>query len=172
MTGDLPPKIVKEFAPELAKPVQIIFNSITRTGEYPRQWVREEQIVIPKKYPVDDLEGLRSLSKTAFFSKTYEACLRDWILPMVKPFLDPANYGGMKNNSTMFYLLHLLHFLHSHLDNPIPHAVLLAQADLKGAFNRVSHQHVILNLFDMHIPGWLLRIVASYLSGRNMTLKF
>ena len=40
--GDLPPKLVKEFSPELSKPAKIIFNYSTQTGEYPRQWVREE----------------------------------------------------------------------------------------------------------------------------------
>ena len=28
------------------------------------------------------------------------------------------------------------------------------------------------DLFDMHVPGWLLAIIASYLSDRKMTLKF
>ena len=68
VNGDIPKKLVKEFGVEFSKPMQIIFNSITRTGEYPRQWVREEQVVIPKSKPVDSLDSLRSLSKTVFFS--------------------------------------------------------------------------------------------------------
>ena len=39
--GDIPPKLKKEFYVELASPVAEIFNSITRSGVYPRQWVRE-----------------------------------------------------------------------------------------------------------------------------------
>ena len=81
---------------------------------------------------------------------------------MVKPHLDPAHYGGMKGNSTVFYLLHLLHFIHGNVDRIDPHAVLLAQADLKGAFQRVSHQNVIIDLHDMSVPGYLLRIISSY----------
>ena len=170
--SDVPPKLVKEFAVEYAKPVQVIFNAITKSGEYPRQWVMEEQVAIPKCLPIKDFDSLRPLSKTNFFSKCYESLLRDWLLPVVQPFLDPANYGGMKGSSTMYYILHLLHFIHTHVDSVVPQAVLLAQADLQKAFMNVSHQNVIIDLHDMQVPGWLLRILASYLTGRSMVLKF
>ena len=39
--GDLPVKIVKEFTPELSVPITKIYNRITKTAEYPRQWVTE-----------------------------------------------------------------------------------------------------------------------------------
>ena len=132
MNGDIPKKLVKEFAVEFSKPMQIIFNSIVKTGEYPRQWVREEQVVIPKSKPVENLECSRSLSKANFFSKCFESFLRDWIMPIISPFLDKANYGGLKGDSPAFYLIHLLHFIHSNVNNRFsPHAVLLPQADIK-----------------------------------------
>lgn len=46
--GDIPPKLKRKFYVELATPVANIFNSITTTGEYPRQWVREFVTPIPK----------------------------------------------------------------------------------------------------------------------------
>ena len=36
--GDLPRKLVKEFSPELAAPVDKIFRNIIRTGHWPKQW--------------------------------------------------------------------------------------------------------------------------------------
>ena len=46
--GDLPKRIVQEFSCELSTPVTIIYNSILRSLEYPRQWVVEHQIPLPK----------------------------------------------------------------------------------------------------------------------------
>ena len=66
----------------------------------------------------------------------------------------------------------MLHFVHSHLDLTQPHAVLLALIDLEKAFNRVSHQKVIEDLADMQVPGWLLLIIVSYLTGRSMFMRF
>ena len=147
-------------------------NAITYTGEYPRQWVVEFQTAIEKKSHPEDENQLRLLSKTAFLSKAYEAFLRDWLMPIIEPFLDPNNYGGVKNSSTSHYLLNLLHFIHKNLDNREPHAVVLAQVDLFKAFNSVSHRLVILDLFDMHVPGWILKILVFFLTKRNMTLRY
>ena len=161
--GDVPVKIVKEFSPELAKPVTMIFNMITNTGEYPRQWVVEHQIAIPKVKPPQSEEDLRNISGTAFFSKVYESFLGEWIYPYIDPFLDPGQCGGLKGSSITHYLVKLLHFVHTHLDKRDPHAILLALIDLEKAFNRVSHKFVIEDLSDMQVPGWLLAILVSVL---------
>ena len=44
--------------------------------------------------------------------------------------------------------------------------------DLVKAFNRVSHQLVIEELADMNVPGWLLAILTSYLTGRAMFMRY
>ena len=49
--GDLPVKVIKELLPELAAPVACIYNKITQSGVYPRQWVVEYQVAIPKVTP-------------------------------------------------------------------------------------------------------------------------
>ena len=53
-----------------------------------------------------------------------------------------------------------------------PHAVLAACVDLSKAFNRVDHTLVIQDMYDMHTPAWLLKIVISYLSDRSMHLTY
>ena len=63
------------------------------------------------------------------------------------------------------YLIKLLEFVHEYLDLRSPHAVLVSMVDLSKAFNRVSHQMVIEDLYDMHVPAWLLLILSSYLTG-------
>ena len=66
----------------------------------------------------------------------------------------------------------LLNYVHINLDRSQPHAVLLALVDLEKAFNRVSHQLVIQDLADMHVPGWLLLILISYLTERSMFMRY
>ena len=170
--GDLPKKVVQSFAPELAKPVQTIFNAITQNAEYPRQWIIEQQTPIPKQYPVNNEDDLRNISGTPFFSKVYEAFLSDWLLPIVQPFLDPANCGGLKGTSITHYLIRLLHFTHATVDQADPHAVVLALVDLSKAFNRVDHTLLIEDLHNMNVPSWLLKILISYLTERSMVLRF
>ena len=172
VSGDLPKKVVKEFSVELSTPMEIIFNNITGKAEYPRQWIREHQTPIPKQYPPGSEDDIRNISCTPFFSKVYEAFLSDWLLPIVQPYLDPANCGGLRGTSISHYLIRLLHFIHATVDKTVPHAVILGLIDLSKAFNRVDHSLVIEDLHDMHVPGWLLRILISYLTGRSMVLRF
>ena len=170
--GDLPVKLVKEFTPELATPITRIYNRITQTAEYPRPWVVEYQLPIPKVHPPLSEDDTRNIASTAYFSKQYESFIGDWIFPYIEPFIDPGQCGGLKGSSITHYLVKLLHFVHSYMDLRHPYAVLLALVDLEKAFNRVSHQLVIEDLADMCVPGWLLLILISYLTERSMYMRY
>ena len=170
--GDLPVKLIKELLPELAKPVTIMYNRITQSGIYPRNWVIEYQLAIPKVHPPITEDDTRNIASTAYFSKQYESFIADWLMPYIEPFIDPGQCGGLKGSSITHYLVKLLNFVHAHLDLRQPHAVLLALVDLEKAFNRVSHQLVIEDLSDMHVPGWLLLILVSYLTERSMYMRY
>ena len=131
----------------------------------------EHQIPLPKVHPPSSEDELRNLAKTAFFSKVFESFLSEWLLPIVQPYLDPCQYG-LKGASINHYLLKLLKFIHEYLDLKNPHAVVIAMVDLSKAFNRISHQMVIEDLYDMHVPPWLLLILISYLTDRSMILTY
>ena len=70
--GDIPTKLKKEFLPELCGPVATIFNLISQTGLYPRQWVTEYVTPIPKVPSPETEDDLRNISLTADLSKDYE----------------------------------------------------------------------------------------------------
>ena len=139
--GDIPSKLKKEFAPELSKPAALIFNEITRSGVYPRQWVTEFVTPIPKVTPPDSEEDLRNISLTADLSKDYENFLAEWLLPYIQRRIDPGQFGGLKGHSTTHYLITLLDFILSHTDtSSVPKCVLVALIDFSKAFNRINQQ--------------------------------
>ena len=170
--GDLPKKLVQHFAPQIAAPAAVIFNTITTTAVYPDQWKVEHHLPVPKCYPPQSEDDLRNISKTPFLSKLYESFIAGWLLAIIRPYLDPGQCGGLKGMSVTHYLIQLLHFVHSAWDMRQPHAVLAACVDLSKAFNRIDHSLVIEDLYDMHTPPWLLNILVSYLSDRSMLLEY
>ena len=169
--GDLPKKIMKFCSNTIAVPAQIIFNKITQSAEYPKSWKIEHQIALPKVSAPESLNELRNIAKTPLLSKVYESFLGGWLLPIIKPYLDPGQCG-LKGFSITDYLIKLLNFVHATLDLRQPHAVLAACIDISKAFNRLDHSLVIQDLYDMHTPGWLLKIVMSYLSTRAMIMTY
>ena len=169
--GDLEPRLVKAFPNLLSFPITQIFNEIIQSATYPRCWKVEHQVPIPKTENPLSEDHLRNIAKTPYFSKVFESFVAHWLLVHIKPFLDP-NQCGMKGLSTTHYLIKFLHFVHSSLDKKKPHAVLAAYVDLSKAFNRTDHGLVIQDLYDMHTPAWLLRLICSYLSDRSMILSY
>jgi hypothetical protein len=66
----------------------------------------------------------------------HENILGDWLLPMVDKYLDLGQCGGLKNTSVNHYLVNLLNFVHTAVDQPTPTAVVMAALDLSKAYNR------------------------------------
>ena len=171
--GDIPARLKKEFAPELAGPTCSIFNRVTRSGLYPRQWVTEYVTPIPKINPPENEDDLRNISLTADLSKDYENFLAEWLMPYIENRIDPGQFGGLKGHSTTHYLIKLLDFILSSTDTSnVPKAVMVALIDFSKAFNRINHSKVIVRLSDWGVPGWLLRILISYLTDRSMILRY
>ena len=100
-----------------------------------------------------------------------ESLLGTWLLPIVEPYLDHGQYGGLNKSSINHYPIKLLDFIHTALDHYIPHAVVLAALGLSKAYNR-GDSMVIQDLHDMHTPGWLLALLCSYLSSRTLILTY
>ena len=63
-------------------------------------------------------------------------------------------------------------FVHKTMDQRTPHVVVICCDDLSMAYNRGSHQLVIEDLHSMHVQGWVLLLLCSYLEGRSMVLTY
>ena len=170
--GDIPQKIIKEFAAELAVPISNIFNAAIQQGVYPSSYKKEIQVPIPKVFPPNDYNDLRNLSCTMFFSKRLEKIMLDNLLKHTKKYLDPTHYGGFKGSSTAHYLINLLNFSLKTLQNPNIVAIMMCLIDWSKAFNRMNHNITIQRLTEYQVPEWLLKMLASYLENRSMQVKF
>jgi hypothetical protein len=96
----------------------------------------------------------------------------EWLLFYVGDKLDPGQYGGFQGSSTTHYLVELVNFVLYNQDLKNPKAILAAMIDFSKAFNRVNHNIVITILSNMGVPGWLLKIVISFLTNREMILNY
>ena len=88
------PKIVQEFAPELATPLGCLINNIIQSGEWPDQWKLEWVTAIGKKPLPETEDDLRPISLTSFFSKVTEQIIVKWLLDYIGEKMDFRQYGG------------------------------------------------------------------------------
>ena len=175
--GDLPRKLVSEFAPELSTPMCAIFNNILKTAKqgiakWPDTWRQEFGTPLQKITNPQTEDDLRVISLTPFFSKVMESFVVKWLMDFIGSKIDPKQFGGLKGNSIAHYMIELINFILYNQDYNQPIAVLACSVDFAKAFNRQNHNLLITKLSDLGVPGWLLNVVMGFLSERSMVVRY
>jgi hypothetical protein len=156
---------------ELANPMSKLFDNIVQTASWPQQF-KVEYVTPIGKIPLPQSEDdLRPIALTAFPSKVMEQFVVSWLLEVFGDKMDFRQYGGMKGNSICHYLIEFINFI-LHQQELESTAVLACLVDFSKAFNRQDHSILIAKLCDLGTPGWLLRLVMSFLTDRSMKVKY
>ena len=171
--NELPAKLRHEFGPELAEPASIIFNQIATSGLWPDHWKEGSAVPLKKVPDPKDESETRLIEITYYLSLQMEKIVLQWLLSFISEKLDRDQFGGAKGHSVAHYLIEIMNFVLYNQDLSEPASTILAAVDVHKGFNKVSHQKTITILAtEMQVPGWLLRIVASYLSGRSLKIRY
>ena len=166
--GDIFPKLINRAAHVLAKPLLHIYNSITLSQSWPDLWKVEYVTPIPKKSHPQGPGDLRNISCTQLFSKVYESFILEWLNAQIKLKLN--QYGGVKGSGTEHFLVRLWQNVLENIEDPRAGS-LITSIDFAKAFNRLDFSHCIRCLQAKGADTNLIRIVASFLSGRVMRVK-
>ena len=89
---DLPSKIRKNVAYELAIPLTDIYQSSLNQYHYPKLWKHEWVVPAQKVANPKALKDLRKISLTSEFSLIFEGIMKDWILKDIAPTIDPSQF--------------------------------------------------------------------------------
>ena len=58
------------------------------------------------------------------------------------------------------------------MDLTTPVSTILTMVDFSKGFYRIHHGHLIVELHGMGVPAWILRILVSYLTKRNLVIRY
>ena len=171
--GELPARLRHEFGPELAQPAAIIFNNIARSGQWVEHWRHGAAIPLKKCDNPKDEAQTRIIEITYYLSLQIEKFVLKWLLQFISDKIDRDQFGGAKGHSVAHYLIEIINFVLYNQDFTEPVASLLTAVDIHKGFNKVDHSKAITILATtMQVPGWLLRIVASYLTDRTLSIRY
>ena len=168
VAGDIFPSLVNQNAPLLAIPQAHIFNSINISHVWPEIWKIEYVTPIPKKSVPESPNDLRNISCTQLFSKIYESFILEWLTSQVS--LRNNQYGGVKGRGAEHLLVNLWQRVLENIEDSRA-ASLLTSIDYAKAFNRLDFSHCLKCLHAKGANGKLIKIVASFLTGRQMRVK-
>ena len=173
--GDIPAKIIKEFAQHLCIPVCDIINTSLSCGVWPKIYKQEIITPIPKQYPPETLEMLRPISNLCNMNKIMEKIISELVVDDMKQNLDPSQYGNRRHLSIQHYLVRLLHRILTSVDKNSKgevNAVLCMFIDWKQAYSRQCHTLGVKSFIQNGVRPALIPLLISYFEDRQMKVKW
>ena len=166
----IPNKIVKLFAFELAAVIADICNASIVQGVFPSQLKRSIIRPIPKvSLPTSIEDDLRPISLTSQISKVMEGFMLNNLFSQVANKLDAKQFAQPKK-STTHALVYLLHLILAGLDNGHC-SVRLFFADFKKGFDLVDHNVIVQELFNLDVHPILIQWIKAFLTDREQCVK-
>ena len=98
---------------------------------------------------------------------------KDWILEDISPKIDSSQFGNQKGTSTEHLMVKLMDRILKLIDqNPNRSAVIATLLDWSSAFDRQDATLAIKKFLSMGVRAEIVPILASYLTGRQMQVKY
>ena len=166
--GDLFVNVLTDNLSVLSSPICRIFNAIQMENKWPQPWLVEYVSVIPKNNIPESPADCRNLSCTNFLSKVFERIVLRWAQAQVLPGRN--QYGGQKGCGTAHFLADIWDQITDHLEDQRAAAIVTA-IDYSKAFNRLEHGSVLKAFRDAGASNQVLSLLASFLIGRQMTVR-
>ena len=168
---NIPNKLLKDFAHELAPVIQNIYNQSLKEGYIPS--LLESSIVtpIPKVNPSREIRSdLRQISLTCTLAKAMEGFTCNRPLPQLNGKIDVRQYVR-RGHSTTDSLLFMLQAISEAVDcADLGARVFFADFFLKG-FDLIDHNILMTELRKLEVDPALISWIAAFLTDRQQAVR-
>ncbi|KAK4823769.1 LOW QUALITY PROTEIN: hypothetical protein QYF61_006224 [Mycteria americana] len=163
---EIHPRVLKELAEELTKPLSIISQQSWLTGEVPADWRLANVTPIYKKGRKEDPGNYRPVSLTSVPGKLMEQIILSAVTWHVEnnQGIKPSQHGFRKGRSCLTNLISFYDKVTRLVDEG--KAVDVVYLDFSKAFDTVSHSILLEKLAAHGLDGCALRWVKNWLDGR------
>ena len=161
---EIPPRILKECAHQIAPSLCLLFNQSLQNGSMAEEWKLTNIIPIHKKGDISNVENYRPISLLSVISKVLERCVLRKLRDHLMSLINSAQHGFIPGRSCTTQLVEVLHYIGSILDSSKQTDMIFM--DMSKAFDKVSYTALI-NKLRKYIGGSLLQWFTSYLHDRQ-----
>ncbi|XP_063391026.1 uncharacterized protein LOC134676565 [Cydia fagiglandana] len=161
----IPAFLIKACIDDLVAPIKFMFNLLLDSGVYPAVWKRSRVTPIPKAGSKLKVENYRPIAILSVLAKIFESAIQGRLLPQCLAHITDAQHAFLPKRSVATNLLTLTQILSRELDRKAQ--VDVVYLDFQKAFDRVDNDILLMKLGAMGFAPRLLKLFASYLSGRT-----
>ena len=166
---NIPPYILKTFAPILAPILQVLFTQSLTTGTLPDDWLCANVTPIFKTGDRTDPSNYRPISLTSIPCKILEHIIHKHVMNHLDRhnILTDTQHGFRPKRSPESQLIVTYHDIARHLDRQDTKQVDAILLDFAKAFDKVPHRRLKLKLRYYGLTGQTLHWITAFLTNRT-----
>ena len=153
-------RMLKLCGKSICKPLNLIFQSCIKDGEFPTEWKKANVVPVHRKSDKQILKNYRQVSLLPICGKIFERLLYNRLYEyFIENELISSNQSGFKpGDSCINQLLSITHDIYQSFDSGF---------DISKAFEKVLHKGLIYKLKQNGVAGNLLNTLANFLKDRK-----
>ena len=163
------PKVLKSCSYGLYEVLHHLFSLSLKSGKIPTEWKVHCIVPVYKSGDKCSIANYRPISLLCSVSKVLERLVYDKLFAFLENKISINQFGFLRNHSCVQQLLCFLHNISKALDNKSQFDVIYL--DFMKAFDKVSHQNLLLKLQQLGIKGKVWNWIYEYLSNRQQLVS-